>query len=147
MQRWRVSQGQERLLVSFIANLITSLSSLPLLPPSLPSFVPPSLVPLSLDPSLPPSLPPSFLSPSIPPTLPPPFHHSLSLPSTSSCVSSAKQPTPIKVSLPNGEQMDGQAWRTTPYSIAAQISKGLADNAVIAKVCVGVWKSNVCLST
>lgn len=29
--------------------------------------------------------------------------------------------------------MEGSSWRTTPYDIASQISKGLADNVVISK--------------
>ncbi|XP_019856662.1 PREDICTED: threonine--tRNA ligase, cytoplasmic-like [Amphimedon queenslandica] len=46
----------------------------------------------------------------------------------------AKEPRPIKVTLPDGKVMEGLSWRTTPYDIASQISKGLADNAVISKV-------------
>ena len=38
------------------------------------------------------------------------------------------------MTLPDGKVMDGQSWRTTPYDVACQISKGLADNTVIAKV-------------
>ena len=49
-------------------------------------------------------------------------------------LSVAKEPSPIKVTLPDGKVLDAQSWRTTPYDIACQISKGLADNAVIAKV-------------
>ena len=30
--------------------------------------------------------------------------------------------------------MDGLCWQTTPFDIANQISKGLADNVVVAKV-------------
>lgn len=35
--------------------------------------------------------------------------------------------------------MEGQSWRTTPYDVAVGISKGLADNTVIAKVDGEVW--------
>jgi threonyl-tRNA synthetase len=47
----------------------------------------------------------------------------------------AKQvPEPIKITLPDGKEVDGESWRTTPYDIAVGISKGLADNCVVAKV-------------
>ncbi|XP_078618699.1 threonine--tRNA ligase 1, cytoplasmic-like isoform X1 [Branchiostoma floridae x Branchiostoma japonicum] len=51
----------------------------------------------------------------------------------------AKEPTPIKVTLPDGKQLDGQAWRTTPLDIATSISKGLADNTIVSKVNGVVW--------
>lgn len=46
----------------------------------------------------------------------------------------AKVPEPIKVTLPDGKVLEGESWRTTPYNIAEKISKGLADNTVVAKV-------------
>ena len=51
----------------------------------------------------------------------------------------AKECTPIKVTLSDGKVVDGKAWETTPYDVASQISKGLADNVVIAKVNGGLW--------
>jgi threonyl-tRNA synthetase len=51
----------------------------------------------------------------------------------------AKETKPIKVTLPDGKVMDGESWRTTPLNIAEQISKGLADNTVIAKVNDELW--------
>ena len=51
----------------------------------------------------------------------------------------AKECTPIKVTLSDGKVLDGKAWETTPYDVASQISKGLADNAVIARVNGGLW--------
>ena len=51
----------------------------------------------------------------------------------------AKERSPIKVTLSNGKVIDGKAWETTPYDVAGQISKGLADNAVIAKVNGVLW--------
>ena len=51
----------------------------------------------------------------------------------------AKETKPIKVTLPDGKVMDGESWRTTPLNIAEQISKGLADNTVIAKVNNELW--------
>lgn len=51
----------------------------------------------------------------------------------------AKTPTPIKVTLPDGKVIDGESWRTTPLQIAEKISKGLADNTVIAKVNDELW--------
>ncbi|EPB70597.1 hypothetical protein ANCCEY_10320 [Ancylostoma ceylanicum] len=51
----------------------------------------------------------------------------------------AKEPSPIKITLPDGKQFDAEAWRTTPIQIAEKISKGLAENTVIAKVNGEVW--------
>ena len=50
----------------------------------------------------------------------------------------------ITVTLPDGKTVGGASWKTTPYDVASQISKGLADNTVIAKVCVCVCVS-VCV--
>jgi len=51
----------------------------------------------------------------------------------------AKTPENITVTLPDGKTVPGQSWRTTPYDIAAGISKGLADSCVVAKVDGEVW--------
>jgi len=51
----------------------------------------------------------------------------------------AKIPEDITVTLPDGKTVPGQSWRTTPYDIAAGISKGLADSCVVAKVNGVVW--------
>merc|ERR1711962_928371 len=45
----------------------------------------------------------------------------------------------IKVTLPDGKEVPGETWRTTPYDVAVGISKGLADNCVVAKVNGEVW--------
>lgn len=50
-----------------------------------------------------------------------------------------KYSKPIKVTLPDGKQVDAESWKTTPYQIACGISQGLADNTVIAKVNKVVW--------
>ncbi|KAF8382770.1 tars-1, partial [Pristionchus pacificus] len=50
-----------------------------------------------------------------------------------------KTTEPIKITLPDGKQFDGESWRTTPIEIAEKISKGLAENTVIAKVNDVVW--------
>ena len=34
---------------------------------------------------------------------------------------SAKVPAPIKITLPDGKEVEGQSWRTTPYEIAQGI--------------------------
>uniref|UniRef100_A0A1I7XCH2 threonine--tRNA ligase n=1 Tax=Heterorhabditis bacteriophora TaxID=37862 RepID=A0A1I7XCH2_HETBA len=44
-----------------------------------------------------------------------------------------------KISLPDGKQFDGEAWRTTPFHIAEKISKGLADSVIISKVNGEIW--------
>ena len=36
----------------------------------------------------------------------------------------AKTNEPIKVTLPDGKVVDGLSWKTTPYDVAAGISKG-----------------------
>ena len=53
----------------------------------------------------------------------------------------SKTPVPIQVTLPDGkvlkEGKDGTAfvaWKTSPYNVAATISQGLADSAVVARV-------------
>ncbi|KAM4708864.1 threonine--tRNA ligase 1, cytoplasmic isoform 2-T2 [Discoglossus pictus] len=51
----------------------------------------------------------------------------------------AKESKAIKVTLPDGKQVNAETWKTTPYQIAAGISQGLADNTVIARVNKVVW--------
>ncbi|XP_043195729.1 threonine--tRNA ligase 1, cytoplasmic-like isoform X4 [Amphibalanus amphitrite] len=51
----------------------------------------------------------------------------------------AKEPQKITVTLPDGKEVEGQSWRTTPYDVAKGISQGLADNTVIAKVNGELW--------
>ena len=51
----------------------------------------------------------------------------------------AKPQEPIVITLPDGKQIEGQSWKTTPYEVALGISKGLADNAVISKVDGVLW--------
>lgn len=51
----------------------------------------------------------------------------------------AKKREPIKVTLPDGKQVDATSWETTPYEVARGISQGLADNTVISKVNGEVW--------
>ncbi|XP_074135596.1 threonine--tRNA ligase 1, cytoplasmic [Sminthopsis crassicaudata] len=51
----------------------------------------------------------------------------------------SKNSQPIKVTLPDGKQVDAESWKTTPYQVACGISQGLADNTVIAKVNKVVW--------
>ncbi|XP_055386154.1 threonine--tRNA ligase 1, cytoplasmic isoform X2 [Condylostylus longicornis] len=45
----------------------------------------------------------------------------------------------IKITLPDGKQIDGTSWETTPFDIAKGISQGLADNTIISKVNGEVW--------
>ncbi|MEQ2300897.1 Threonine--tRNA ligase 1, cytoplasmic [Ameca splendens] len=51
----------------------------------------------------------------------------------------AKDSKPIKVTLPDGKVVEAESWKTTPYQVACEISQGLADNTVIAKVNNDVW--------
>uniref|UniRef100_A0A6I8SL97 threonine--tRNA ligase n=1 Tax=Xenopus tropicalis TaxID=8364 RepID=A0A6I8SL97_XENTR len=51
----------------------------------------------------------------------------------------AKESKAIKVTLPDGKQVDAESWKSTPYQIACGISQGLADNTVVAKVNGSVW--------
>ncbi|GBG71621.1 hypothetical protein CBR_g9037 [Chara braunii] len=46
---------------------------------------------------------------------------------------------PIKVTMPDGAVKEAQKYLTTPMDIARAISKGLADNALIAKVNGVLW--------
>uniref|UniRef100_A0A1Y1MRJ0 threonine--tRNA ligase n=1 Tax=Photinus pyralis TaxID=7054 RepID=A0A1Y1MRJ0_PHOPY len=50
-----------------------------------------------------------------------------------------KTQTPIKVTLPDGKQVDALAWKTTPYDIAKSISRGLAESTVISKIDGVLW--------
>ncbi|XP_076169921.1 threonine--tRNA ligase isoform X2 [Ptiloglossa arizonensis] len=45
----------------------------------------------------------------------------------------------IKIIFPDGKEVVGQSWRTTPYEVAKNISQGLADSTVIAKVNNELW--------
>uniref|UniRef100_A0A8R1TQS8 threonine--tRNA ligase n=1 Tax=Onchocerca volvulus TaxID=6282 RepID=A0A8R1TQS8_ONCVO len=51
----------------------------------------------------------------------------------------AKKSEKIKIILPDGKELEGKSWLTTPLMIAEQISQGLADSAVVAKVNGEVW--------
>lgn len=51
----------------------------------------------------------------------------------------SKSMTDIKVILPDGKEIIAQSWHTTPYEIAKNISQGLADNTIIAKVNNELW--------
>ena len=41
---------------------------------------------------------------------------------------------PITITLPDGKQLEGASWETTPISIARGLSTSLADRIIIAKV-------------
>ncbi|XP_077569731.1 threonine--tRNA ligase 1, cytoplasmic [Stigmatopora nigra] len=45
----------------------------------------------------------------------------------------------ITVELPDGRQVTGTSWVSTPYQLACDISQGLADNAVISRVNGELW--------
>lgn len=51
----------------------------------------------------------------------------------------SKESVLIKVTLPDGKELEGNSWRTTPYDIAKLISQGLANNAVVASVDGVLW--------
>uniref|UniRef100_A0A3Q2YHK7 threonine--tRNA ligase n=1 Tax=Hippocampus comes TaxID=109280 RepID=A0A3Q2YHK7_HIPCM len=51
----------------------------------------------------------------------------------------ASEGKPITVELPDGRQLAGTSWVTTPYQVACDISQGLADNAVISRVNGELW--------
>ncbi|KAL8140103.1 hypothetical protein V2J09_006124 [Rumex salicifolius] len=46
---------------------------------------------------------------------------------------------PIKITLPDGKVKEGKKWTTTPFDVAAGISKSLANNALIAQVNGVLW--------
>uniref|UniRef100_A0A914CH47 threonine--tRNA ligase n=1 Tax=Acrobeloides nanus TaxID=290746 RepID=A0A914CH47_9BILA len=50
-----------------------------------------------------------------------------------------KTSVPIKITLSDGEIVNGNSWKTTPYEVAEKISKWMAENAVIAKVNGELW--------
>ncbi|CAN8255792.1 unnamed protein product [Cochlearia groenlandica] len=49
---------------------------------------------------------------------------------------------PIKITLPDGNVKEGKKWETTPMDIAAEISKGLANSALISAVNDVLWDMN-----
>ncbi|NXY17974.1 SYTC2 ligase, partial [Atrichornis clamosus] len=51
----------------------------------------------------------------------------------------ANQSKSIKITLTDGEMVEGESWKTTPYQLAVGISQVLASNAVIAKVNGELW--------
>nr|XP_034986387.1 threonine--tRNA ligase 2, cytoplasmic [Zootoca vivipara] len=51
----------------------------------------------------------------------------------------SSQSRPIKITLADGRKMEGESWKTTPQQLALRISRGLADNAIIAKVNGELW--------
>lgn len=51
----------------------------------------------------------------------------------------ATESTVIKITLPDGNIVDGQSWKTTPYKVAQDISQGLADACIISKVNGQLW--------
>ncbi|CAL5188961.1 unnamed protein product [Lathyrus oleraceus] len=51
-------------------------------------------------------------------------------------------PDPIKVTLPDGKVKEGKKWQTTPFDVAREISKNLANNALISKVNGVLWDMN-----
>lgn len=51
----------------------------------------------------------------------------------------SKKPEDITVTLPDGKEVPAQSWRTTPYEVAKNISQGLADNTIIARVNNELW--------
>ncbi|KAH0908626.1 hypothetical protein HID58_031947 [Brassica napus] len=46
---------------------------------------------------------------------------------------------PIKITLPDGTVKEGRKWETTPMDIAGEISKGLANSALISSVNDELW--------
>lgn len=51
----------------------------------------------------------------------------------------ARPPQSIKVTLPDGKVIDGEAWESTPFEIAKGISVGLASDSLVAKVNNELW--------
>ncbi|KAL7980342.1 hypothetical protein Chor_014671 [Crotalus horridus] len=45
----------------------------------------------------------------------------------------------IQITLSDGKVMGGQAWKTTPYQVAVDLSWGVADSVVIARVNGELW--------
>lgn len=51
----------------------------------------------------------------------------------------SKESKQITITLPDGKQVQGDSWKSTPYKIACGISQGLADKVVVAKINGMVW--------
>ncbi|ETE72689.1 putative threonyl-tRNA synthetase 2, cytoplasmic, partial [Ophiophagus hannah] len=48
----------------------------------------------------------------------------------------------IQITLSDGKVTGGQAWKTTPYQVAVDLSRGVADSVVIARVNGELWDLN-----
>ncbi|XP_061451034.1 threonine--tRNA ligase 2, cytoplasmic isoform X2 [Rhineura floridana] len=51
----------------------------------------------------------------------------------------SSQSRPIEITFADGRKIEGESWKTSPHQIALGISRGLADNAIIAKVNGELW--------
>ena len=51
----------------------------------------------------------------------------------------------ITITLPDGKEVPGTSWSTTPYEVASGISKGLADNCIVCKVDGEESKADKCV--
>lgn len=54
-------------------------------------------------------------------------------------IAAGKERKSITITLPDGAKKTGTSWETTPMSIALEISQGLADRTIIAKVNGTLW--------
>lgn len=46
---------------------------------------------------------------------------------------------PLKIQLVDGKTVDGSSWQTTPFDVAKQMNKNIADSAIVAKVNNELW--------
>ncbi|XP_064416679.1 threonine--tRNA ligase 1, cytoplasmic isoform X1 [Latimeria chalumnae] len=53
-----------------------------------------------------------------------------------------RESRPIQILLPDGKEVLGESWRTSPYHVALEISRGLAESAVVARVNSSLWDLN-----
>ncbi|KAH9910563.1 uncharacterized protein B0H18DRAFT_1068010, partial [Fomitopsis serialis] len=51
-----------------------------------------------------------------------------------SCFGTAQPRQEVDITMPDGSKRKGMSWETSPLDIAKEISKGLVDRVVIAKV-------------
>ncbi|XP_063170492.1 threonine--tRNA ligase 2, cytoplasmic-like [Candoia aspera] len=51
----------------------------------------------------------------------------------------SSQSRTIGITLSDGKVVEGQAWKTTPHQIAVELSRGVADGAIIARVNGELW--------
>lgn len=63
----------------------------------------------------------------------------INIPYTTTFIKICMRLSSYQIYLPDGRQIDGLSWRTTPFDVASEISKGPAEKSIVAKVNGEMW--------